>query len=174
MDIHKLKQAAFDAIETHRDKLYELSKAIWDKPELCFEEHAAHDLLTSFLESHGFLVERHYILPTAFRATYGTGSGPIVAVLCEYDALPSIGHACGHNLIAELGVAVGLGIKAAMDSIGDGGGIGKVCDTQYSLYMLAIDRPHWCSAMYLSFCLITGVRNWHASRGGWRWKDITD
>lgn len=44
--------------------------------------------------------------------------GPHVAVLCEYDALPEIGHACGHNLIAEVGVAAGLGIKAAFEKAG--------------------------------------------------------
>lgn len=51
-------------------------------------------------------------------------SGPHVAVLCEYDALPEIGHACGHNLIAEVGIGAGLGIKAALDSVD--GKLGKV------------------------------------------------
>lgn len=76
-------------------------------------------VLTDFLEKHGFLVEKHFKLETAFRATWGSDAGnrPHVAVLCEYDALPEIGHACGHNLIAELGVAAGLGIKAAMQNV---------------------------------------------------------
>ena len=78
------------------------------------EEQKAHDFLCDFLEKHGFEVERHYLLDTAFRATYRNGTGPHVAVLCEYDALPEIGHACGHNLIAEAGAGAGLAIKAAM------------------------------------------------------------
>ena len=59
-------------------------------------------------------MERQYKLDTAFRAVYGIDEGPHVAVISEYDALPNIGHACGHNLIAEVGVAAGIGIKAAL------------------------------------------------------------
>lgn len=56
-------------------------------------------------------------MKTAFRGTYSSDKmGPNIALLCEYDALPSIGHACGHNLISELGIAAGLGVKAAMTS----------------------------------------------------------
>ena len=89
-----------------------------------YNEHHAHELLTNHLEGQGFTVERKYHLETAFRATVGSGS-PHVAVLCEYDALPGIGHACGHNLIAEVGVAAGLGIKAVMEAAGVP--LGKVC-----------------------------------------------
>ena len=57
-----------------------------------------------------------------------SGSGPHVSVLSEYDALPEIGHACGHNLIAEVGVGAGLGIKAAIDAAKkEGKDIGQVC-----------------------------------------------
>ena len=126
----QMKTVAFNEIDSNAPQLYELSKAIWDKPELCFNEHSAHDLLTTFLEKQGFQVERHFILPTAFRASYEKGPGPVVAMLCEYDALPDIGHACGHNLIAELGVAAGLGIKAALETAHGGiGKVGKLCNT---------------------------------------------
>jgi len=115
-DSNKLKKCACDVIDTFKGELHELSKAIWNKPELIYEEKFAHDYLTNFLEKNGFEVERHYLgLDTAFRATFGEGK-PHVAVMCEYDALPEIGHACGHNLIAEIGVASGLGIKSAMES----------------------------------------------------------
>ena len=58
-----------------------------------------------------------HVLPTAFKATYGDSNlSPHVAFFCEYDCLPGIGHACGHNLIAEVGVAAGIGVKAAMDA----------------------------------------------------------
>ena len=73
-------------------------------------------VLTNFLEKHGFPVTRNYILDTGFKAEWGKGPGPHVAVLCEYDALPDIGHACGHNLIAEAGAGAGIGIKAALQA----------------------------------------------------------
>ena len=83
-----------------------------------FEEYKAHELLTSFLEKKGFTVERSYTgIQTAFRATFGSGR-PNVCVISEYDALPEIGHACGHNLIAEAGVAAGLALKAALECSG--------------------------------------------------------
>ncbi|PVD27947.1 hypothetical protein C0Q70_10523 [Pomacea canaliculata] len=115
-----LKKVARDRIDQHAEELHALSQAIWRTPELNFQEHFAHTLLTKFLEEKGFQVERSFKLDTAFRATWGgeTTSGPNVAVLCEYDALPEIGHGCGHNLIAEAGIAAGLGIKAAMETAG--------------------------------------------------------
>lgn len=103
-------------IENASSDLRTLSLAIHDHPELNFEEHFAHSLLTDFLHDAGFRVERGaFGLPTAFRASVGEGA-PCIAVLCEYDALPEIGHACGHNLIAAAGVAVGLALKAAAPS----------------------------------------------------------
>ena len=62
-------------------------------------------------------VERSYLgLPTAFRATAGSGSAPVVAVCAEYDALPGIGHACGHNLISESALAAFIGAKRAIEA----------------------------------------------------------
>ena len=110
-----LKAAATTAIENCTDELRHLGDTIWKQPELCYKEHKAHDLLTGFLEKKGFSVERSYKgIGTAFRATFGSGR-PNVCVICEYDALPEIGHACGHNLIAEAGVAAGLGLKTALE-----------------------------------------------------------
>ena len=120
----RLKETAAGAIEQRREELAKLSGEIWRKPELGFEERTAHKLLTDFLESKGFCVERGYAgMETAFRASIGGGghstgdSGPNICVICEYDALPDIGHACGHNLIAEAGVAAALGLKAALESV---------------------------------------------------------
>lgn len=100
------KRHAISAIEANASALKELSSSIWSHPELAFQEKHAHALLTQFLEERGFQVERQFSLPTAFRAVYGTRQegGVNVAVICEYDALPGIGHACGHNLIAEAGI----------------------------------------------------------------------
>jgi len=76
----------------------------------------AHDVLTSFMSSHGFSITRHHHLPTAWVATYTNGQGGrTVGVNSEMDALPGIGHACGHNLIAIAGAAVACAIKAAME-----------------------------------------------------------
>ena len=111
-----LKDLASTAVDACRQELYQLSEQIWRNPELCFKEYKAHELLTSFLEKKGFAVERSFTgIETAFRATFGSGR-PNVCVICEYDALPEIGHACGHNLIAEAGVAAGLGLKTALES----------------------------------------------------------
>ena len=118
MDLDFFKAVAAATIDGCRDELQELSGEIWRNPELGFEEVKAHELLTDFLEKKGFAVERSYTgIKTAFRATFGSGR-PNVCVICEYDALPEIGHACGHNLIAEAGVAAGLGLKAALESEG--------------------------------------------------------
>ena len=113
-----LKVAASSAIDSNKDELVELSGKVWEAKELALEEHESHRLLTEFLEKKGFTVERAYTgIATAFRATYGSGS-PNLCVMCEYDALPDVGHACGHNLIAEAGVATGLGVKAALECSG--------------------------------------------------------
>ena len=120
----ELKAVASVAIDNSKAALFEVSDEIWRNPELGFEETRAHAALSSFLERHDFVVERSFSgLKTAFRATYGEGR-PNVCVVCEYDALPDIGHACGHNLIAEAGVAAGLGVKAALDR--DGAPLGTV------------------------------------------------
>lgn len=99
------KKVAVEAIDSNVAALNELSSDIWSHPELGFEEKHAHAVLTQFLEDRGFRVEREFSLSTAFRATWGLRQqgGGTVAVICEYDALPDIGHACGHNLIAEAG-----------------------------------------------------------------------
>ncbi|XP_071114151.1 peptidase M20 domain-containing protein 2-like [Haliotis cracherodii] len=118
------KVVACREIDAHSADLNTLSQEIWKHPELQYAETFAHDYLSAFLEKHGFEVERNYKLNTAFRAVFGQdGTGPHVAILCEYDALPDIGHACGHNLIAEVGVAAGLGVKAALQATGSGGKI---------------------------------------------------
>lgn len=112
----KLKEVASAVIDKLSGDLYQLGNEIWHNPELGGEEFKAHSILTSFLVAQGFRVDRQYTgITTAFRATFGSGR-PNVCVICEYDALPSIGHACGHNLIAEAGIAAGLGLKAALES----------------------------------------------------------
>jgi amidohydrolase len=99
------------AVDAHTDELVALSRRIHEHPELRFEEHNASAWLADFVASCGHSVERGVAaLPTAFRARAGQG-GPRVAILAEYDALPGVGHACGHNLIAA--GAVGAFVAAA-------------------------------------------------------------
>ena len=110
-------------IDREKESLRELGSEIWKNPEVKYEEHTAHRLLTDFLEKRGFAVERAYTgLDTAFRARFGSGK-PNVCVISEYDALPEIGHACGHNLIAVAGVAAGLGVKEFLETSGRQGTI---------------------------------------------------
>ncbi len=106
------------AVDRRSDRLVEVSHRIFDDPELCFEEHHAHDLLCDVLAEEGLEVTRHaHGLDTAFVAEAGT-SGPVVAVICEYDALPGVGHACGHNVIAAAGLGAGLAAAELADEMG--------------------------------------------------------
>ncbi len=110
---------ALAAIDRHRDALVELSLRLHRTPELGYQEHQASTWLATFLEGAGFRVERGYRgIETAFRGdAHGKGSGPTVAILSEYDALPDIGHACGHNLIALMGIAASIGVRAAIEHL---------------------------------------------------------
>ena len=73
----------------------------------------------TFIAFYNLQTERSFKLKSAFRATYGSrDDGPNVTFISEYDALPEIGHACGHNLIAEVGVGSAVGVMAAMKAVG--------------------------------------------------------
>ncbi|KAJ1705674.1 amidohydrolase [Aspergillus flavus] len=102
------------AIDAHDKELQLINEQIHKNPELAFEEFKAHDNITTLLEDLGFSVTKHaYGLATAFVAEYGSG-GRVVAFNAEYDALPGIGHACGHNLIATSSIGAFLGVVAAL------------------------------------------------------------
>ncbi|MCH8802103.1 MAG: M20 family metallopeptidase [Chloroflexi bacterium] len=119
-DKKSLSETAAQAIEGARPELVELALDIHAHPELNYQEQHAASLLSEILEKHGFQVERGVGgVETAFTATLpgGAGDGPTVAVLAEYDALPDIGHGCGHNLIAMAAIAAGLGLKANLDKL---------------------------------------------------------
>lgn len=107
-DIESLKDAVCAEVDRLAPQLLKASHDIHAHPELNFEEHYAHDLLTDMLEQAGLVTQRHaYGTETAFEARAGD-TGFEIAVLCEYDALPAIGHACGHNIIATAGLGAGL------------------------------------------------------------------
>lgn len=111
MDAESLKKDVGAAIEAMRAELLGLSHAIHGEPELALEEFKAAKRLSDAVEGHGIQVQRGaFGLKTAFAAEFGKASGPNIAVLSEYDALPGIGHACGHNIIATsaYGAAIAL------------------------------------------------------------------
>jgi amidohydrolase len=111
--LEALKQAVREAVDARRDELVGLSRAIHAEPELAFEEHEAAGRLVATLRGAGLAVEPGvHGLPTAFAAEFGPEGAPCVALLAEYDALPGIGHACGHNLIAAACVGAGLALAA--------------------------------------------------------------
>lgn len=112
------KKQAQEKIELLREKLIALSHQIHAQPELSFEEFKACHWLIEILSDAGFNVEKGACgLPTAFIASYGTG--PLhVAICAEYDALPEVGHACGHNIIAASALGAGLALRSVADDIG--------------------------------------------------------
>jgi amidohydrolase len=118
LDTKALKDSVIKELEAHRRQLSDLSLEIHDNPELGFKEVKASKLLTQYLEKSGFSVELGICqLDTAFRASYGQGK-PAIAILAEYDALPQLGHACGHNLIAGIAVGGAVAAKAAIEQCG--------------------------------------------------------
>jgi amidohydrolase len=112
--VNTVKHDIQHAVDGLAGELEALSRRIHDHPELGYNEVQASGWLTAFLETKGFEVERGLAgVPTAFRATVnGGGNGPTVAIMCEYDALPGIGHACGHNVIATSGAGAGAALAA--------------------------------------------------------------
>lgn len=117
-DIDAAKQRVCAEVDRLADLLIETSHSIHEHPELNYQEVFAHDLLTSVLERLGHAPTRSaYGVATAFEAGAGR-SGPEIGVLCEYDALPGIGHACGHNVIATAGLGAGLAAAVVADELG--------------------------------------------------------
>jgi len=118
MNIESLKESIIKEVDAHCKELRELCMKIHAHPEMGFKEFQASGWLTDFLKKYGFEVE-HGIggLETSFRARYGKGK-PEFALLAEYDALPELGHACGHNIISTSAVGAGVAAKLAADAFG--------------------------------------------------------
>ncbi|MBI4295054.1 MAG: M20 family metallopeptidase [Chloroflexi bacterium] len=115
MDTEKLKSAVLSEVEKERQALIELSLRLHANPEIGFKEEKAAAWLSHYLEQKGFRLERGVAgMATAFRASYGQGR-PAVAFLAEYDALPQIGHGCGHNIIAAAAAGAGIAARLAAD-----------------------------------------------------------
>lgn len=114
------KEHILSFIEENKDQFISLSRRIWENPELGHQEYKACDWLTNALKEHNFEVEIGTGgLATGFRGEYDSKlPGPTVAYLCEYDALPEIGHACGHNLIGVMSLAAGISISKVIKDTG--------------------------------------------------------
>jgi len=118
LEIEKLKLLVKDSVKSQKEQLIQLSLNIHDNPELGFTEEKASAWLADYLADNGFHVERGIAgLATAFRATYGQES-PRIALLAEYDALPKIGHGCGHNIIGVSAVGAAVASRFVIDQLG--------------------------------------------------------
>eukprot|EP00112_Aurelia_sp_Birch-Aquarium-sp1_P016869 Seg3858.8 transcript_id=Seg3858.8/GoldUCD/mRNA.D3Y31 product="Peptidase M20 domain-containing protein 2" protein_id=Seg3858.8/GoldUCD/D3Y31 len=193
----KLIETGKSAIDSSSAALNEISQKIWENPELGFEETHAHATLTSYFEKEGFQVFQKTPIETAFIAKYGHEDGVKVGVMCEYDSLPGIGHACGHNLIAEAGVAAAIGLKAilvanpdikaqvvAYGTPAEEGGGGKVimiekgCFADMDFCMMSHPAP--VNAMILSFLAVSQLKivyngkEAHAAACPWLGKNALD
>lgn len=115
-----MKEQLQTSIENFQEKLWEMSDYLFHHPELGNQEHNSMRLLADFLQSHEFevqtgLVERE----TSFRAIFDSKKpGPTIAFLAEYDALPGVGHGCGHNMIATMGVGAGVTLSKLVNETG--------------------------------------------------------
>lgn len=106
-------------VREHLDEGMALVRQLYDHPELGDQEFESMEACCKMLEQLGFAATRGYLLPTGFLGVYQTGKpGPVIGFLCEYDALPEVGHGCGHNLIAATGILAGGAFKAVADQLG--------------------------------------------------------
>lgn len=106
-------------IDEHMDTYTSIVKFLYEHPEVGNEEFQAMELLSDTLKENGFDTEKAFVVPTGFIGTYKSGKpGPVIAFMCEYDALPEVGHGCGHNLIAATSLAAGCALKSVIDEIG--------------------------------------------------------
>lgn len=118
--INELKARAAEAIDAHASQLREISQYLREHPEIAYTETLASRYLSDYLERHGFAVARGIGgVETAFRASLDSGrAGPTIAFIAEYDALPDVGHGCGHNLIAAGAVGAAIGVQAVLHELG--------------------------------------------------------
>lgn len=117
--MHALKEKMAHTIEALKEQIIDVAEAIYDHPETGNQEYFAVELLTGILAARGFKITRPLCqMPTAFRAELEGGIGPRVALIAEYDALPGLGHACGHNLIAAASLGAALALAETIKELG--------------------------------------------------------
>lgn len=117
--IDEIKNKLDANINAIADQLIDASRELWLHPEIGHEEFFAHKMLTEMLEADGFIIENNPAdMATAFIATKDTGKqGPTIALISEYDALPKLGHACGHNLFSVSAVGSALALSKMKDQL---------------------------------------------------------
>lgn len=115
-----MKQKINNFLDSNKQDFFDISTYIGENPELGHEEYKSSKILAERLKDYGFKVEMGICgLPTAFEAVYDSGMpGPVIGFMCEYDALPEIGHACGHNLIGTMGIAAGIASSKVLQETG--------------------------------------------------------
>ena len=119
-EVFYMKDFLKNQIEIIQDKLWAISDSLYHHPELGDQEFESMKLLVNFLEQHEFTVEKGIVgRPTAFKAVYDSKKeGPTIAYLSEYDALPEVGHGCGHNMIGTMSAGAGVLLSKVVDEIG--------------------------------------------------------
>jgi len=115
-----MEQQLFDWMDQIEQDLLDIRTHLFNNPELGDREFIAQETLVSYLNEHAFTVETGLVeRPTSFRATYhGEKEGPTIGIMAEYDALPGVGHGCGHNLIATMGIGAGILLSKVIDETG--------------------------------------------------------
>jgi amidohydrolase len=115
-----MKDLLKNYLETIQNRLWEISDTLYHHPELGDQEYESSKRLIEFLEEHNFVVEKGIVgRPTAFRAVYDSKKdGPTIAYLSEFDALPEVGHGCGHNMIGTMSAGAGVTLSKVVDEIG--------------------------------------------------------
>jgi amidohydrolase len=145
LSTEELKARVCDYLDELAPRLIQISHTIHANPEIAFEEHESMKLLADTAESNGYTVQRGVAgLDTAFVAESRRGEGPTVAFLAEYDALPGLGHACGHNIIGTAATGAALALQAIREEIGgtikligtpaEEGGGGKVIMAEHNVF----------------------------------------
>ena len=115
-----MKARIYNEGQLIKERLAEISDYIYNNPELGNEEYKAVEALTTFLKEHDFKIEAPIAdMATAFKATFDSGKpGMTIGYLCEYDALPKIGHGCGHNMIGAMSAGAGVVLSKVLHEIG--------------------------------------------------------
>lgn len=120
MEGNKMKEQLKVELEKIKADLFKMSDHLYENPEISEQEYESMKLLVAYLQTHGFETETGIVdTPTAFKAEFKSKKpGPTVAFLAEYDALPGIGHGCGHNIIGTSSVGAGVILSKMIDEIG--------------------------------------------------------
>lgn len=114
-----MKEKLVSHIKEHFERYASCVSFMYEHPEIGNEEFQAMEVVANVLKEDGFQVETGYVVPTGFIGTYKSEKpGPVIAFMCEYDALPEVGHGCGHNLIAGTSLAAGCALKSIIDELG--------------------------------------------------------